>query len=127
MQENQERSHGGVAALLPPLYGQNTLKILLGVALVHRDRVIFQLAVEQLGEQIQPFSSDFNQAAEADFNGKVRDLLELTLKACLIAADDMKTCGRELILDTVKVLLNFSLKYNYLLSVDEQTVRFMVE
>ena len=112
---------------MPPLYGQNTLKILLGISLVHRDRVIFQKAVEQLGEQIQPFSSDFNQASEADFNGKVRDLLELTLKACLVAADDSKTCDREFILASSQVLLNFSLKYNYLLSVDEQTVWFMVE
>ena len=39
---------------------ENTLKIMLGIALCRQDKALFQKVVENLGSSISPFSSDFN-------------------------------------------------------------------
>ena len=104
---------------LPPVHRQNGLKILLGLALVHRDQPLFQQAASQLGNYIKPFSKDFEQAAITGFSASTRDLLELSLKACLISPDDNKTCPKEVILEYCESIIGYGLKYNYLLSVDE--------
>ena len=51
----------------------------------------------------------------------------MTLKACLVAPDDDKTSSAEFILRAAEYVIDFSISYNYLLSVDVQTVWHMVD
>ena len=67
-------------------YSQNTLKIVLGLAIVYQNDILFNEIYLKLGDCIAPFSCDFRQAL-GDFNPDVRSLLELTLKACLVTND----------------------------------------
>ena len=82
---------------------------MLGIALVFSNKQLFVEIVEQLGDNIQPFSADFNQAHDKSLNRQTKELLEMLLKATLVVAD-----GRE----AERVLL-FAQKNNLLLSVDE--------
>lgn len=98
-------------------HSQNMLKIMLGLSLVHRQEFLFDQIVSQLGETgIVPFSPSFRQC-KGDYDPQARRLLELALKACLVASDVYQA----------HKILQFSKDHNYLLAVDEQTVWYMVK
>lgn len=97
-------------------HSHNMLKIMLGLSLVHRQEFLFDQIVAQLGSSIEPFSPSFRQC-KGDFNPQARLLLELALKACLVTADVYHT----------HTILQFSRDHNHLLSVDEQTVWYLVK
>lgn len=65
---------------------------------------------------IAPFSPNFRQC-KGDYDPQARKLLELTLKACLVAADGYQA----------QQVLQFSVNHNYLLAIDEQTVWYLVK
>ena len=71
-------------------YNHNTLKILLGIALVFSNKQLFVEIADQLGNNIKPFSADFNQQHVKTLNRQTKELLEMLLKATLVVAD-----GRE--------------------------------
>ena len=97
-------------------YSQNTLRILLGLALVHDNQHLFDSIVQQLGQEaLNPFSSDFKQC-QGDFDENSRKLLELVLKACLVAGSYQHT----------EQVLYFAKSHNYLLALDEQIVYHLV-
>ena len=56
---------------------------MLGIALFRQDKVLFDRIVKILGEQIKPFSNDFDQG-RGNFNKRVQALLNLTLKASIV-------------------------------------------
>ena len=86
---------------------------MLGLSLVHSNELLFTQITHQLGaEAISPFSPDFRQCS-TDFDPKARMLLELTLKACLVATH----------FDHAYKVLKFAKTHNYLLAIDEQIVR----
>ena len=89
---------------------------MLGLALVYTNESLFTQIVEKLGpECIAPFSDDFLQCQRN--NPKAKILLELTLKACLVARE----IGR------ADVVISFAHNHGYkLISIDEQTVWYMV-
>ena len=95
--------------LVDGILNKNTMKIMLGLSLVHMDVNLFHQMVKQLGEtNIQPFSSNFRQCKD-DYDPQARKLLELVLKACLISGSDRNA-------DQV---FAFAKNHNYLLTVDE--------
>ena len=96
---------------------QNTLKIMLGLELVkNRDEIKFNAIASQLGEDIEPFIGDFRQAQD-DNNAPCHQLLELTLKASIILGKYHQT----------NMVIDFAKEHNYLLSVDEQTIWYLVD
>ena len=98
-------------------YSQNTLKILLGLALVHDNQYLFDSITQQLGaEALDPFSSDFKQC-KGDFDDRARKLLELALKACLVAGSYQHA----------EQVLHFAKGHNYLLALEEQIVYHLVK
>ena len=66
----------------------NILKIMLGIALSSQNQTLFDKVVRKLGIKIDPFSDDFDQGRGA-FNIRVKKLLNLTLKAAIVANNDL--------------------------------------
>ena len=90
---------------------------MLGLALVHTSKTQFEQIADTLGrENILPFSADYQQCKHND--PKAKTLLELTLKACLIAME----------IEKADLVIRYAHNHNYrLLSLDEQTVQYMVK
>ena len=77
--------------------------------MIYGDEPFFEKIVNQLGEAaIRPFSPQFDQC-KIDYDPQARKLLELTLKACLVASDSRLT----------NLVLSFAKQHNYLLAIDE--------
>ena len=91
--------------------GENTLKFVLGLALVNRHDDLFDEVVTALGSKIYPFKNDFMQARR-NYSKAVRCLCELVLKAMIVSCEG----------EQVKLVLSFATIHNYLLTVDEQSV-----
>lgn len=66
--------------------GENTLKILLGLALINRYEDLFYEVVTTLGPKIYPFKNDFMQARR-NYSKAVRCLCELVLKAMIACCE----------------------------------------
>ena len=105
------------------LLDDNTLKILLGLNLVFKDKQGFWNAARQLRD-ISDLFGNFLQIAETYFqkaggpyNGEVRQLLELALQASIVSNE----------VDCARKILKYAFANTYLLSVDEQTVWFAVQ
>jgi len=65
---------------------ENSLKILLGLALVNQLQDLFVEVTEILGGRLHPFSGEFAQARR-HYNRSVRCLFELTLKAMIVCCE----------------------------------------
>ena len=89
----------------------NTLRILLGLALVNELEDLFDATANSLGSNIESFSGEFKQARRG-YNKMTRALFELTLKAAIACCD----------VNHAKTVLWFSKDHNYMVTIDEQTV-----
>ena len=92
---------------------------MLGIALARREETLFGSITSQLGSQIGPFSADFMQAqaGSVKIRREVTSLLELALKASLIAQD----------LNSVENVIYFAKQNGLIISIDEETVFFVVK
>ena len=95
-------------------HSENTLKIMLGLALCFQDEDKFKSIASHLGNQIEPFSANFLQART--YQKKTQALLIMTLKATLLA-NAIKGA------DTV---IWFAKDHNYNLAVDDEVVWYIV-